>query len=377
MKQRILFVCNETQVGGAERSMLELLDKYPDPCVEFLVVIPGPGTLFDLLAGKYDVRFFPMVKIRKQKNLLSLLNTCGRILLVSLQLAVFVVQHRVDLVYANSTQAHYYTALVKLFTFKKTIWHVRDNIPHSFASRLLSMFCNRTISVSAFISSQVQKPRSGKAVIYNGLDLDYWHNKTDTTPSAAPFKQLPGQLIVGNVGQMTHWKRQTDLIYAAETVVKSFNNVLFILAGSEDSPGGNHYCDSLKRLVREKNLERHFCFVGFSDNMKILMNQFDILVHCAIAEPFGRSIIEAMALGKPVIAYNSGGPAEIITHAINGWLVDSTNPAQLSSGIASLLDQPATRRALGENAKKAVASKFQSRYTAQKVQEVITACLSN
>jgi glycosyltransferase involved in cell wall biosynthesis len=91
----------------------------------------------------------------------------------------------------------------------------------------------------------------------------------------------------------------------------------------------------------------------------------DIVCHTSRSpEPFGMVIVEAMALGRPVIATRGGGPSEIIEPGESGILMDPENPEILAEAIRRLCDDPAERLRLGQNAAARVRSQFDIETTA-------------
>ena len=88
---------------------------------------------------------------------------------------------------------------------------------------------------------------------------------------------------------------------------------------------------NIRKKVKNDNLEKCFEFTGHITNVNDYINQSTIIVHTSIEpEPFGMVIIEAMALEKPVIATSIGGPLEIISNEVDGFLVPPENPDSFS-----------------------------------------------
>jgi glycosyltransferase involved in cell wall biosynthesis len=112
-----------------------------------------------------------------------------------------------------------------------------------------------------------------------------------------------------------------------------------------------HFESALRQLIGELELEKHVTLLGERRDAAALMGSSDIVVVPSVQpEPFGMVVIEAMALGRPVIASNAGGPAEIISDGSDGLLVRPSDPESLSSAIEGLIRDPAFARELGQNA---------------------------
>jgi len=92
-------------------------------------------------------------------------------------------------------------------------------------------------------------------------------------------------------------------------------------------------------------------FLGERADVPDLMNAADIVLHAStVPEPFGLVIVEAMALGKPVIAASAGGPTEILTPRL-GLMFDTDRPEELAQHLTQLADDPGFRELLGARAR--------------------------
>ena len=103
----------------------------------------------------------------------------------------------------------------------------------------------------------------------------------------------------------------------------------------------DYYRDKLDHIIKENKLNQHIIFTGFQENVANYINLMDIIIHSSILpEPFGRVILEAMSLKKPIIATNFGAPPEIIKNGETGFLVPPGDHIELYRTINRLLVQP-------------------------------------
>jgi glycosyltransferase involved in cell wall biosynthesis len=86
--------------------------------------------------------------------------------------------------------------------------------------------------------------------------------------------------------------------------------------------------------------------VGWQSEVAPWLAAMDVFVHLSDYEPFGMVIVESMAAGTPVVASAAGGPSEIITHGVNGLLIDPSEPGELADAVARYLRAPALRRSV-------------------------------
>ena len=147
--------------------------------------------------------------------------------------------------------------------------------------------------------------------------------------------------LVGMVGRLVSVKNFEMFLRAAKIVIDSGVKVKFLLVG--DGPQQT----ILENLVQELGIDEHIIFLGFRADVFDIVSLLDIFVLCSKWETFPISLIEAMALGKPVIATDIGGVKEIITDAVNGMLVPVNDHEALSSAILHLLTQKETAKKFG------------------------------
>jgi glycosyltransferase involved in cell wall biosynthesis len=163
-------------------------------------------------------------------------------------------------------------------------------------------------------------------------------------PDGAPIVMLPGRL--------TAWKGQGVLLGAIARLAR--RDVICLLVGSDQ--GRRRYTAGLLRQAADLGIADQVRLVGQCDDMPAALMLADLVVHASTEpEAFGRVVIEAQAMGRPVIAADLGGPVETVEHGVTGWRVQPGDPAALAAAIEHVLaltqDQ---RHALGLRARASV-----------------------
>ncbi len=163
-------------------------------------------------------------------------------------------------------------------------------------------------------------------------------------PESAPIALLPGRL--------TGWKGQVVLIEALARMAR--RDVCAVLAGSDQ--GRSRYSARLVRHAEALGVADRLRLVGDCDDMPAALLLADVVVHASTEpEAFGRVVIEAQAMGRPVVASDLGGPTETVEHGVTGWRVPPGDPAALAGAIEAVLALPADQReAVGHRAREAV-----------------------
>jgi glycosyltransferase involved in cell wall biosynthesis len=180
---------------------------------------------------------------------------------------------------------------------------------------------------------------------------------------------LPAEaLVLGVVGRLQPWKRQDLVVEAIAELRRRGRPVHGLVVGGDAyrlSPG---YADSLPRLAAKLGVAGHITFTGQVDEAGPYMELMDVVVNPSKCEPFGIVLVEAMSLGKPVVAFASAGPLEIVQPGLSGLLVqEGDGTSGLVSAVDRLLDDPELCRRLGLGARRRFAERFTARRMTEKL----------
>ena len=204
--------------------------------------------------------------------------------------------------------------------------------------------------------------------IHNGIDLNM---VTTTKICQTSLKKSLGiaahHQIVGNVANLLPGKGHQYLIEAARLVLNHYPDVTFVIVGKEDR---DEDLKRLQELARQLGIQDRVIFTGFRQDVFQLMAIFDIFVLPSLLEGFGIVLLEAMALGKPVVGTDVGGIPEIINNGLNGFLVEPRNPQQLANKISELLCNDTLRKRMGQNGIRKVNDRFNIERTVREIERV-------
>jgi len=199
-------------------------------------------------------------------------------------------------------------------------------------------------------------PRRPIALVYPAVDTSRFDVRRIGDQGATRRRLgLPEDVpIFGSVGRLDRWKGFHVLVDAVPEVVKFHPDAMLVLVGGphEFDPS---YADELGDQVGRLGLRGHVLLVGQQPNPEEWMQAMDVFCHTSENEPFGIVVIEAMALGKAVVASAEGGPTEIITPGVDGLLSPYGNERALSDAIVRLLDDSELRRRVGAAAQRRAA----------------------
>jgi glycosyltransferase involved in cell wall biosynthesis len=227
--------------------------------------------------------------------------------------------------------------------------YLRKMITYPFSDVIIS---NSRAGIEAY------KAPAGKTVcIYNGLDFLRFSNLTN--PDLIREEFFPGQdqplFIAGMVAAFENRKDYKTLVAAACALVSAHDNIRFVLVG--DGVTLPEIRNSVPAPLHAKII-----FTGKRSDIESVVNIFDVGVLLTNAKVHGEgisnSIIEYMALGKPVIATRGGGTSEAVADGRNGYLINPEDPEQLAEKITLLLNDIPLRETLGRYGKEIAREKF-------------------
>ena len=190
-------------------------------------------------------------------------------------------------------------------------------------------------------------------VIYNGLNLERLHTKKDNVEQVRQRLGVPRQgKVIGMMARMFPQKRYDIFLEAASIVHQTVPDTRFALVG--DGPLKGH----MEELSRRLGLAESAVFFGEQTDVSPYLSAFDIAVLTSETEGCSNFLLEAMALGKPVVATDVGGNRELIDDGKTGLLVPREDPKALATAIFRLLREPATAQAIGQRAKEKINTQF-------------------
>ena len=211
--------------------------------------------------------------------------------------------------------------------------------PHGPATSLAHPLLAGVVAVNEVIRETLVNnqaiPKSLIRVIKHGVNVE------SLRPSASESSRDGSERIpvVGAVGRLTAIKGHHLLLSAARKVLDAGVEVMFMLVGEGDEEPG------LRRLARELKLERHVTFSPHIPSRKDLYRIFDIVVVPTLRGGVGTTALEAMAMGKPVVASAVGEVLHVLRHEETGWLVPESDATALADGILRLVrDRPLAER---------------------------------
>lgn len=261
----------------------------------------------------------------------------------------------IDVVYCNGIRALLTVGLAARSCGIPVLWYVKGTLDNPLLDRLGMFLASRIL----FFSDSNRDDRYGVitrflgsrvGVLPIGLDI----SEVDTA-AVAPLDEDPGLLRDGvnfaYVGQLYPPKGVHHLIDAFALVARRIPAVRLFLVGDSVIAEYASYVVALREQIHRLGLERQVVLTGWRRDALTLMSRMNVLVHPSLAEGFSRSVLEAMALGLPVVATRVGGLRDAVRDGENGFLVEPAAPAALAERMTQLAQDPSLRTRMGTAAR--------------------------
>ncbi|WP_417533791.1 glycosyltransferase family 4 protein [Marinobacterium stanieri] len=194
--------------------------------------------------------------------------------------------------------------------------------------------------VEQYIRDNYQVPEDKITRIYRGLDPNTFNHNPDTNGLRAEFPQFEGKKLLLMPGRLSRWKGQLDFIEVMHRLLQKRDDCHGIILGGAEA-NKESYREELEQRCRTLGIEQAITFTGHRSDIQAFYNLCDLTCHLSSkAEPFGRTVPEALATGCPVIAYDRGGASESLHAAFPDGLVPADDIDAFVARIDQLLNQP-------------------------------------
>lgn len=345
----ILFLLDALVMGGKERRSVELIKHLSaNPDIKITLCVMDENIHYKEV---YSLPIKIHLLIRKTKKDPS----------IFLKLYRICKEEKIQIIHAWDTMTCFYAAPLSLILGTKLVdSSVSEATPCAFMSAqyLLRKY---NFSLARIILSNSKAglvmsgaPEQKSAVIYNGFDANRLHVSKSPEEVRSEFK-ITTKYIVGMVAAFQDRKDFESLVATANLLVEKRKDITFLMVGA----GKN--LEKCKQIAKPE-FANQIVFAGGSNKVEDFVNVFDIgilLTNTKVhAEGISNSILEYMALGKPVIATDSGGTNEIVQDGVNGFLLTENVPEKIANFIIKLIDDQALRTVMGAASQQIVRDTF-------------------
>lgn len=246
---------------------------------------------------------------------------------------------------------------------------------HILIDKLLERFTDRIITNSESVKNITIKHENLNLdkfnVIYNGINLKNFRIGKQQSNFKYIFGINDKRPVITTIGHLIESKGHGYLLQAAPFILKKYPKTVFLMVGKEgDSRDGNTK-KKIEKLIKELEISNNVILTGLRQDIPEILEMTDIFVLPAIIrEGFGLVIIEAMAMGKPVVATKVGAIPEVVENGKTGILVSPADSEELAEAILELLGDKEKASYMGMMGRKRVEEKFNSQIMIKKLENL-------
>ena len=380
----ILYIAHESRLGGANLSMLGMIDEMADRHNISVVVPIKNGFVVEELRKRkipvyYRHSFWWMLAPAATSGSTLVKKMLYRVLclnnyLCALSLKSIVRREKIDIIHTNSSVINTGGILSRMMGVPH-VWHVRE-----FALKGLGFFpvwnyrklcayidshSDKVVTISRAIAEEFQDKISPDKlkVVYNGVSEKNVRKKSGAKESGSTVEYLIS-------GRNNPEKGLDEAIRAVGLLVKAgYRNLHLSMAGTEPA-------DNLEQLIEEYHIREYVSYLGMVKDMPALRRKTDVELVCSVCEGFGRVTAEAMMSSNPIIGADTGATPELIRDGENGYLYHKGDVEDLAQKMKIFLDHPDQIRLLGDNGFTWSTKMFTQKRNAEEIERVYSEVLA-
>lgn len=355
---RVLFIDHSKGLGGAQLALYQLLKFLSTENIELIVVSVGAGPLYTHI-------------IQLPVNL-YLLSQCSSgnpsCLTKQVQRLIFLVrQIKPHIIFSNDYGGHLFGGIVARLCRIPEIWWVhgikrfslkKDSIMQHIVAAIPA---TRILANSFWMKEQLDaRYNLHSSVLYPGIDVELVQS-ADGGRVRGELGIAPDELVATIVGRLRKGKGQHIFLEAVALIFEKYRKSHFLIVGGADINSDSEYLAFLNRRAYELGIDNRVYMTGFRKNVADYYKASDVVIHASdgkLQEAFGLVIAEAMALSKPVIASQTGGPSEIVKHGETGFLVEPNKPEAIANYLDLLFSDAKIRQNMGQAGYERIIQRF-------------------
>ncbi len=386
---------SSAQMGGIQHTTLALAARLDRSAWTPILICPEEGDLTRACrdAG-VEVRVLPIFPMwstsvwlgdeTKVPNPFAWMWNAATILATSRRLAKTLAALQPDLVLTKGLLCHFYGGIAARTAGIPCLWYVQDHVSERFGGvyrRVFGWMARHVPTAVSAIGPQIvrQLPASVRdraRVVYNAIDSSKFRLRSGAVQARARLGIDPDAIVIGNAARLTPWKGQHHLLEAFAGVVRELPHARLLLVGGSLF-GDCDYESRLRRRADQPDLAGRVILAGHRLDMREMFSAMDVFAYTSVEKDIcPLSLLEAMAAGLPIAAFDIEGVREAILDQREGLLIPVGDADALAPALLRLIQTRELRQRLGESARTRVERQFSLDRHVSRMQEVFDEVLT-
>ena len=367
-KPKVIFLIWALAVGGAERFLLNLVQRFPQERFLIKVVCISHKGVWAKLLEEAGIE---LLTVHKRKWL---------DLMVLPRLISIFRKERPDIVNTHLWTADLWGRLAAILTGVPYIIVTEQNVDvwkrwyHKMIDKFLFIWTDRVICVSemvqAFYRDHLHVPQNKLQIIPNAIDLSDFDQSPSSLLARGTRDCHPGKFLFVCVARLVKQKAHEILLYSTNILVgQGFEDFHVLIVGDGELRA------HLEKLKDSLSLSEWVSFLGIRTDIQSILSSCDAFILSSNYEGLPLSILEAMAAQIPVIATDVGGNSQVVRNDLNGYLVPPKNPGAFALAMSRLLQDKSKARLMGQAGRKIVETEYNMDISVQATEALFQQCL--
>jgi len=343
---RVLYCILDSRFGGPHRLALSTARQLRDYGVETCFLLGQKSrdlwqpAGFEVFARRHIQCF------TRRHPLWNFLAFCFFLPANLLRIRRFIRSRDIDIVHVDGI-SNFVPALAAGLTRTPVVWHYNDHLPGPLRRLLLGLV--KVLTSTVIVQGErLREARTGSdpklaaktVVLYPGIDLREFDPGRYDAPARARLREelgVPENVpLIGMIGNMNRFKGHAYFIRAAQRIKEQVRAAKFVVVGRKLDTDPD-YWDQMQQLTAECGLKEDLIFAGFRDEIAGLLFSWDIFVLSSILESCPNVVLEAMAMGVPVVATDVGAVSELVLEGRTGFVVPPHDAEALARAVLAYL----------------------------------------
>lgn len=363
-KIRVLHLINSFSLCGAEKLVFDIVKKMDKSKFKLFVCSVGKGNkdfeeeiIQDL--NKASITTFCLNKPYKKERLKTIL-----------KLRKILMENKIDIINTHCPSPDFLGRLAAKIVGLNQVFSTIHSTRGYFKTRegifkyITKQYIAISSEVSKYISEVVAIPDEKISIVSNGIIIEEYIKPLKERDEIIKSLGLPkDRIIITNVGRVVESKGHMLILEAAKILIHKYPKILFVFVGDETHEP--EHVKKLKEYIEKEKLNNYFIFMGIQKDIVKILHVSDIFLFPSLFEGFSLSILEAMAMGVPVIASDVGSIREVLEHQKSGIIIKPADIDEISRALMSMLDNMENSKKMGLIAQKNVLRNFSMGKTAK------------